>query len=422
MSMFNEFDDVYQQVARQIGHWIQATSRLYKLKDLASPLAWEGLGYNLNIALKNSLEEGLNRLQPDVLKLQQHLKAAKSIQQLKSLQQKSDAFKKKYLLTETMLDFYTDAINTRTNEDMATLMRACDRIAYNSMKMILEPLGKKTPLVLVYVAKGYGGSILKARLKLWDGKTVSPVAAIKVVRHNLYRPTSLIHESGHQIAYMLNWNTELADVLYERLKEESIVLAELWSGWSSEIAADTFAFVHTGYAAVAGLCDVVSGSSKFVFRYSPQDPHPISYLRLLLGISMCRLCYGDGPWDSMERVWTQKHPIEDAPLIVQKLIRQSIPLLRKIAHSCLQIPMKAFGNQSISYWIKPNRVAPQHLSELKNQAGHSLFTSHHWVSKEAIRLLAMGGYQIATKPSQVPQLLEQQRKWMLTLGRSLGAA
>jgi hypothetical protein len=305
---------------------------------------------------------------------------------------------------------------------MAALLRACDMIAYNSMKMILGPLGKNTPPVLTYCDKGLGASILKADLRLWDGKTQSPAAAIKVVRHNLYRPTALIHESGHQIAHILKWNDELAKVLFEHLKPHSIELAELWSGWTSEIAADTFAFVHTGYASVAGLYDVVSGNSKFVFRYQAFDPHPISYLRILLGTAMCRLCYGDGPWDQMERVWKRKYKIEDAPVEVQELIRQSIPLLQKIASTCLQTPMKSFGNKAITHWINPKRVAPQHLLELKGQAGNSLYNSDYWVTKESIRLLALGGYQIAMNPLQVSKTLEQQRKWMLKLGRTLQVA
>lgn len=420
--MINEFDDIYQQVARQLGHWAQASSRLSKLEELASPAAWRGLEHYLNVKLKSSLQQGLSGLQGNALVLQRQLHDAKSVTQLKQLQQQLDIFKKKYLQTETMLDFYADAINSRTNDDMAALMRACDRIAHSSMKMILAPMGKLTPPVLTYIDKGLGASILKANLRLWDGKTKSPAAAIKVVRHNLYRPTAIIHECGHQIAHILNWNKELKEILFEQLNHSSVEVAELWAGWASEIAADTFAFAHTGYASVAGLCDVVSGNSKFVFRYRPGDPHPISYLRLLLGTAMCRISYGEGPWDQMERVWKQKYIIKDAPSEVQVFIRQSLPLLNKIAHSCLQIPMKAFGNKPITFWIKPNRVDPHHLIQLKKQAGNSLYTSHHWVTKEAIRLLALGGYQIATAPSQVPQLLEQQRKWMLTLGRTLQVA
>jgi len=420
--MHDQFQDIKQQVARELGHWTQAASRLSKLDELASQASWDGLEQYLNTALTRSLQQGLASLQQDAAILQMQLNGAKSVAQLVELQVQLNRFKKQYLRTETMLDFYADAINTRTNSDMAALMRACDRIAGACMKSILEPLGKAVPPVLTYIDKGLGASILKAGLRLWDGRTASPVAAIKIVRHNLYRPTALVHEAGHQVAHILNWNDELADVLMHTLKPVSEDLAEAWSGWASEIAADTFAFVHTGYASIAGLHDVVSGDSKFVFAHRPLDPHPISYLRVLLGIAMCKVAYNKGPWDQMERVWIQKYPIHGAGPEIRKLIQMSIPEMENIARCCLQTPIQALGGRPITYWVKPERVGPKYLALLVKQAGGALYTSHHWISTEAIRLLALGGFQIATYPDQVPQLLQQQRQWMLRLGGILRAA
>ena len=128
------------------------------------------------------------------------------------------------------------------------------------MQALLQPLGKPTPYVLTYVEKGVGASILKAGLRLWDGN-ISSVAAIKVTQHNLFRPTAILHETGHQIAHILNWNTELAAALNNLNNHPEVVRAVLAS-WASEIAADAFAFVHSGYASVAALHDVVSGSPR----------------------------------------------------------------------------------------------------------------------------------------------------------------
>ena len=66
----------------------------------------------------------------------------------------------------------------------------------------------------------------------------------------------------------------------------SFAAAWTWSAWASEIAADAFAFVHTGFASVAALHDVLSGERGFVFQHTPGDPHPICYLRVLLGIGV----------------------------------------------------------------------------------------------------------------------------------------
>jgi hypothetical protein len=46
---------------------------------------------------------------------------------------------------------------------------------------------------------------------------VCPVAVIKITRHNLLRPTALVHEAGHQVAHICGWSMELAAVL-ERLR------------------------------------------------------------------------------------------------------------------------------------------------------------------------------------------------------------
>ena len=64
---------------------------------------------------------------------------------------------------------------------------------------VLDAIGKPTPPAVTYLGEGRGASILKAHQRLWDGE-ICPVAAIKVTRHNLLRPTSLVHEAGHGVA------------------------------------------------------------------------------------------------------------------------------------------------------------------------------------------------------------------------------
>src|SRR5207302_9346775 len=110
-------------------------------------------------------------------------------------------------------------------------LKACDTLAYRSMSQILDQLGKPTPPALTYVDKGLGASILKAGLRLWDGGEACPVAAIKIVRHNLLRPTALIHEAGHQVAHIAGWNNELAAVLLAGLSASSGELAVVWANW-----------------------------------------------------------------------------------------------------------------------------------------------------------------------------------------------
>ena len=120
---------------------------------------------------------------------------------------------------------------------------------------------------------------------------------------------------------MLNWNFELATALRRELRDAPGV-ADVWAGWASEIAADTFAFAHVGYAAVAALHDVIAGEPENVFALRPMDPHPVAYLRVLLGTQMCVRFYGAGPWDDLAQAWTRAHPISEAPAGLRELPRR----------------------------------------------------------------------------------------------------
>jgi hypothetical protein len=290
------------------------------------------------------------------------------------------------------------------------------------MTQLLDQLGKQSPVVLTYVDKGMGASILKAGLRLWDGTSESPVAAIKIVRHNLIRPTSLIHETGHQVAHIAGWNNELAAVLAKELHDAPAGIAEMWSSWASEIAADAFAFVHTGYAGVAALHDVVAGEESVVMRYLPGDPHPISYLRVLLGVEMCRQFYGPGPWDDLALAWTREYPLERASGGIEPMLRASVPLLPSIVNSTLRAPMRSFGGRPLCALIDPARVSPASLEGLEKRLGAALFTSMHWIWTESLRLMALTGLKAATMTKQAPGMLVDQTNWMLRLGGAMQAA
>ena len=150
----------------------------------------------------------------------------------------------------------------------------------------------------------------------------------------------------------------------------------MWASWATEVAADAFAFVHTGYAAVAGLHDVLAGDEGFVFQYRPGDPHPISYLRVLLGIEMCHQCFGAGPWDDLARVWTREYRLEHARAGVQAWLPRSLPLLPTVAEICLRRPMRAFGGRPLMALIDPERVKPDALFHSRNRSVRRCLRRH----------------------------------------------
>ena len=409
------------QTDRQVAHWVSAASRL-RLDAITSPETWSRLEQYLGVSLRRHLEGVIQRLQEEATALTAVHRAAHSPTAFADLQRRLLAFRRQFLRVETTLDYFADAISTRTNPHTGALLRACDSLAHRSMVQLLDQIGKPTPVVLTYLDKGLGASILKAGLRLWDGGAVSPVAVVKVVRHNLLRPTALIHETGHQVAHISGWNDELSATLSKGLSPTSSELASEWAGWTTEIAADAFAFVHTGFASVASLHDVLAGEEPFIFRHTPGDPHPISYLRVLLGVEMCRYFYGAGAWDDLARSWTALHALSRAPADTRRLIQDSIPVLPLVVRLTLDTPMRAFNNCPLRELIRPERVSPAALSELAQRIGPALFTSAHWLWTEPLRILALTGLQVASRPRDLDEILQQQEQSMLRLGGALQAA
>jgi hypothetical protein len=412
------------QIERQVAHWVSAAQRL-TLDDLASRDAWGHLEQYLGISLRKHLTGVIERLRAEATALEALQRAARGRAAALETHRKLVAFRRQYLRTETTLDFFADALATRTNPRMGALLRACDSLAHRSMAQLLDQLDKTTPVALTYLEKGLGASILKAGLRLWDGGEACPVAAIKVTRHNLLRPTALVHEAGHQVAHITRWNDELGVTLRQGLQElagASPEVAGIWASWSSEIAADAFSFAHTGFASVAALHDVLAGHPPTVFRYTPGDPHPVSYLRVLLGVECCRYFYGSGPWDALALSWTSLHRAEQAPAEVRRLVEASRPLLKAAVQLTLDTPKRAFNGRPLRALIAPGRVSPAALQELEARIGPALFTSTHWLWSEPLRILGLTGLQLAARPHNLKAILEQQEQAMLRLGGALQGA
>lgn len=411
------------QIERQVAHWVSAAQRL-TLDDLASRDAWGNLEQYLGISLRKHLTGVIDRLRADAAALEALQRAARGRAGARETHRKLVAFRRQYLRTETTLDFFADALATRTNPRLGALLRACDSLAHRSMAQLLDQLDETTPVALTYLDKGLGASILKAGLRLWDGGEACPVAAIKVTRHNLLRPTALVHEAGHQVAHITRWNDELGVTLRQGLERAGAppAVAGIWAGWSSEIAADAFAFAHTGFASVAALHDVLAGQPAAVFRHHPGDPHPVGYLRVLLGVACCRHFYGGGPWDALALSWTAQHRAELAPAEVRRLVEASRPLLAAVVQLTLDAPMRAFRGRPLRALVSPGRVSPAALHELEARIGPALFTSTHWLWSEPLRILGLTGLQLAARPRDLKPILEQQEQAMLRLGGALQGA
>ncbi len=415
-----EADAVRIQVRRQVAHWRAASDALADLDTFASPAAWAALERQLDARIRSSLEAAVVRLRREMKVLDARLAAAEGERELEALRRDVVAFRRRFLLVEDVLEFYGDAVNSRTTPKLAAQLRACDELARLALEGVLPQLGLTVPPVLCFVHKGLGASILRASQRLWDGVTLNPAAVVKVTRHNLCHPTAVLHEAGHQAAAETGWAEELAGVFQHRLAEFSPELAAVWASWTTEIVADVFAFAHSGYGSIAGLHDVVAGDQQAVFSFTPGDPHPIAYLRVLLGTELCTRSFGIGPWDELASAWKVAHPLADAPAALRPFFHASLDRLPQIADLCLRSRLRGLRGHAIVDLVDPRRVSPPELAALERRIGPVTLASPHWLRTEAIRLLALSSYRAAEgRDNDVGGGYET---WLMQLGDGLRVA
>jgi hypothetical protein len=398
-----------QDWQRQVAHWRSATRRLGEIEELASPEAWRGLEGYLGLSLRRTLGDAVGRLQEKLDRLEAKIRQGDAA----GLEDGIQDFRVRYGRVESVVDFYVDALNTRSSPKMGALLRACDWMASESMRKVLVPLGVARPPVLVYVDKGFGAAILKAGLRLWDGGTENPAAAIRVAMHNIVRPTALVHETGHQVAHLTGWTEELAGILRENLDPE---IAVSWASWASEIAADVYAFSLCGYASVMALHDVLDGGREMVLNVRPGDVHPVPYLRVLLGFAYCEAAYGSGPWNAQADTWRRRYG-QYPEARETDLIQRSIEALPKIAKLTLAAPLKAFARRSPCELLRPDAVSPVALRQLEAEAGGALWQSGYFARQEALRMVALAGWRIGLDGASTPEWLARQEEWMIRLGK-----
>jgi hypothetical protein len=400
-----------EDLQRQTAHWLAAAKMFLDAEEFAAAAAWRSVENEVGLPLRRQLAETVKEL----IELGQKAAALSDRARhdpaaLEVAGRTVQEFRRRYSQVEVTLDFFGAAVNSRTSNTLRAALRSLDVLAVASITRVLVQARRPVPPVLTYVDKGMGASILRAGVRLWAPGTINPVAAVKIVRHNLYRPTSLFHETGHQVAYLTGWTGSVHAAIGTALADDP-ELRKMWTPWSSEIAADVFAFLHTGYASVAALYDVVD-DSRTLLRWPIGDPHPVGWLRTLLGCALCRISYGPGPWDSLEQAMLASHPASSAEPLLRVLLLRSRQRMAQIATACTAAPVPGLGGRPMTSVLDPKRVSPSALAELERIAGPSLWRSPHWRQAEGIRIVALAGLREAENPSQATQWIERARTWM----------
>lgn len=402
-----------RQVEAEVAHWRLAVEALADLDTVAAPEAWGALEEYLHRNVRARLSAVVGALATEGQALRRLLDSGRD---LADVRRGLLRLRGRYLQAETILDFYGDAVNSRTNPRLRTLLRGYDTLAGDSLAGVLSRLDMEVPLALVYLDTGLGAAILRAGVRLWDAGHPSPAAAIKLTRHNLSYPTALLHETGHQVGHLTGWNAELAGALAERLARRSGELADLWPGWAAEVAADVHAFAQAGWAPVAALSNVVDGPTAAVYRIRAGDPHPYPFIRVLLNVALCRGWYGAGPWDDVAAAWLHRHPPDAVRGDVGALTKASLAALDDIVDVCTRQPMAAFRGAPLSAVLDPRRVSPAALAALARQAGPSLLSSAYLRRRDPLRILALLATRAVVDPARAAEHRQRLLAWVAEVG------
>lgn len=404
---------VREQTLAEVQHWRLAAEALRDLDAVAAPEAWASMEEYLRHQVRDRLGAIVAGLVAEAAVLERRADSGRDI---RDIRKDLLRLRWRYQQVETVVDFFGDAINTRTNATVRDLLRGYDTLASDSMARTLNRVGLDAPPALVYVDKGLGAAILRTGIRLWDAGHPSPAASIKLTRHNLSFPTAMLHETGHQVGHVTGWNGELAEALTSTLAPRSREVADLFGAWAGEIAADVHAFGQAGWAPLVALANVVDGTGGAAYRIRPGDPHPFPLIRVLLNVALCRSWFGSGPWDRVATAWLARHPVESAPVEVAGIARVSIAALPDVVDVCTRRPMAAFRGLPFAGVVDPLRVEPAALRTFASSAGASLSTSAYLRRRDPLRVFAVLAGRIVEDRLGAPAHRAALVRWVADLG------
>ena len=231
----------------------------------------------------------------------------------------------------TQFDIFSDALTGRAEVGNGVWLGGLDAAAEDALS--LQPPRFEAPLVITYLDQGHGAAIRRARTRL-PGGGGNPVAIVRLPRERMIGSgiaSSLVHETGHQAASLLDLLPSLRVALQERRHvaagaEKAAWL--MWERWISEIAADFWAVAKVGVAATQGLMNVVSLPRAFVFRIAGDDPHPPPWIRVKLSAAAGDLLYPDRQWKLLSALWESFYPrtsIDGPRLVMFESLERTIP-------------------------------------------------------------------------------------------------
>ena len=347
---------------------------------------------------------------------------------LDAIRRRLEALRNEYLKSEMAFGLYVDLLHTRAIEtEMGRILKGYDKLATITMRHFLSPLGHEIPTVLVYLEQiGDGAAILRADISLWD-RMRNPCAIIKLPQSTLNMPrSSIFHEAGHQIGSITGLNREVADLLYNTVRNAggSHILAQYYRYCATEIVADQVANQLTNWISAITLYNIYSGGSgsslgtgSRMFGVIPRDTHLNGYLRIRCAIESAKLALGArGPWTDLERTLEILYPISLASGRSSQIINESIPLLPSICKALAATKLMSLRGKSFEQ-IYPMRMGS--LNSIRKTFKHGsnkLLCRHECAAQKSHSYSCCFWNAQMMGGKTIHWISNGMRKWLIALG------
>jgi hypothetical protein len=215
----------------------------------------------------------------------------------------ADGFELIKLITNAqhVWDFFRDKLDLRFSPTFKIPLWVADAVAWSCHRPVLELAAKKGILdpdelrepPLTYLTADYSPATWVRGSRPNDGRNYHlgtsnlPIPIIGVPWdhvENFWEFTSIQHEVGHDIEADLKLRPSLSDNLRGRLDAAGVSASriDVWVKWEGEVFADLVGLQLGGPAFADSMIHLLMLPVPGVTVYSPDDPHPTPYVRVLM--------------------------------------------------------------------------------------------------------------------------------------------